>query len=255
MELGRVFRKLGLPAWTFIGIGISAIWFNYFGALVEKLAREGFGINESTKGWRAFLPPLIVFSLPFIVVIGVWIWQRSHRVLSKLTRDGEALSRPEGKKGLILLISNIDSAMFAIEYHFREKATLESVWLLPSNDVAADEFGSGTRHIAEKIKERCEQVAAEAGRSLVVEIHPTGVSPADSQDTFDYVNRVFRQRRYEQTELIADFTGGTKPMSVGMIMACLPAQRELEYVPYNRDTGSHGPFLVDYQHRAFDLIG
>ena len=31
MKLGRVFRKMGLPMWTFIGVGMASIWFNYFG--------------------------------------------------------------------------------------------------------------------------------------------------------------------------------------------------------------------------------
>lgn len=83
-----------------------------------------------------------------------------------------------------------------------------------------------------------------------------GVSPADAQDTFDAVNRIFRSSGYEPEDIIADFTGGTKPMSVGMIMACLPAQRSLEYVSYNPVTKtSFGPYLIDYQHSAFDLIG
>jgi hypothetical protein len=43
-------------------------------------------------------------------------------------------------------------------------------------------------------------------------------------------------------------------MSVGMIMACLRVDRELEYVSFNKPH-SYGPFLVDYQYSAFDLIG
>ncbi|NJK52820.1 MAG: hypothetical protein HC936_08255 [Leptolyngbyaceae cyanobacterium SU_3_3] len=83
-----------------------------------------------------------------------------------------------------------------------------------------------------------------------------GVSPGDSQDTFDLVNQIYRRSGYEPQELIADFTGGTKPMSVGMIMACLPSERELEYVSYTPETRQmHGPYRVDYQHKAFDLIG
>ena len=38
MQFGRLFRTMGLPAWTFIGIGISAIWFNTLsGLLVHAL--------------------------------------------------------------------------------------------------------------------------------------------------------------------------------------------------------------------------
>jgi hypothetical protein len=44
-------------------------------------------------------------------------------------------------------------------------------------------------------------------------------------------------------------------MSVGMIMACLNADLDLEYVPCNAEGKSCGPYLVDYQYSAFDLIG
>ena len=40
MGLGRVFRKLGLPMWTFLGVGIAAIWFNYIGSLLERFTRD-----------------------------------------------------------------------------------------------------------------------------------------------------------------------------------------------------------------------
>lgn len=82
------------------------------------------------------------------------------------------------------------------------------------------------------------------------------VSPGDAQDTFDHVNRIFRIAGFSPQEIIADFTGGTKPMTVGMIMACLPRERDLEYVPFNPQSKQmHGPYLIDYQHGAFDLVG
>lgn len=254
MGLGRVFRRLGLPAWTFVGIGVSAIWFNYIGTLLEKFARDALHIKEQSPLWLTYIPPSLVFLLPCIVIIVAYLWQKWQHPLSKRTWKGGKLVPPEGKKGLILLVSKKDSALFAIKYHYETKKTLEKVWLIPSNDLAAETFGPSTRPSAEEIEEECRALANKNKRPLHVDIHPTGVSPADSQDTFDYVRRIFRESGYEADAMIADFTGGTKPMSVGVIMACLPAERELEYVSLNRETGSHGPFLIDYQHRAFDLI-
>ncbi len=255
MGLGRVFRRLGLPAWTFVGIGVSAIWFNYIGSLLEKFTRDALRVNEQSPLWLTYIPPALVFLVPCSVIVVAYLWQRWKYPLSKLRWRGGRLVPPAGKKGLILLVSNPESALFAIKYHYEIKQTLERVWLIPSNDLAVETFGPSTRPTAELIEKECQALAAKDGRPLAVEVHPTGVSPADSQDTFDYVRRIFRESGYEADELIADFTGGTKPMSVGVIMACLPAERELEYVSLNRETGSHGPFLIDYQHRAFDLIG
>src|SRR6266404_775287 len=252
---GRILRKLGLPLWTFLGIGIAAIWFNYLGVILEKWIREHWmGLDNSARGALSYLPQLIVFLVPVAIVLGVLIWQKARYRLSRL-RWLEGLRRPDGKRGLIMLVSNSASARFAVEYHLRKK-TLERVWLIPSNNMESDKFGPGSQRLAEQIKAECEDLAQQQNKNLDVIIHLAGVSSADSQDTFDYVNRLFRNSGYEPGEIIADFTGGTKPMSVGMIMACLPSQRDLQYVSFNRETNqSHGPFLIDYQHSAFDLIG
>lgn len=37
--------------------------------------------------------------------------------------------------------------------------------------------------------------------------------------------------------MIADVTGGTKPMMVGMIFACMSPSRTLEYVPATYESG------------------
>lgn len=256
MKLGRVFRKLGLPFWTFAGIGVSGLWFSSFGLLVEKGMRDWLRLNEKSPLWKTYLPTLLVFALPLVAVGLVWLWHKARYGTAAGVWRGGGLAQPEGKKGLILLVSNPASAMFAIGYHFRDKQALERVWLIPSNDARNAEFGTGSRPQAEQIKQEAATLAESAGRPLAVTIHDTGVSPAEAQDTYDYVNRIYRQSGYEPDEIIADFTGGTKPMSVGMIMACLPAQRELEYVSFNPAAKtSHGPYLIDYQHRAFDLMG
>src|SRR2546423_10663356 len=235
MGLGRVFRRLGLPAWTFIGIGVSAIWFNYAGVLLEKSARDALRVNEHSSLWLTYIPPALVFLVPCSVIVIAYLWQRWKYPLSKLKWKGGRLIPPEGKKGLILLVSNKDSAIFAIKYHYEVKRMLERVWLIPSNDLSAETFGPSTRPTAELIEKECQALAEKEGRPLNVEVHPTGVSPADSQDTFDYVRRIFRDGGYEADELIADFTGGTKPMSVGGIMARLPAAPEPEYESLNRE--------------------
>ena len=69
LGFGRVFRKLGLPAWTFIGVGISGIWFSYAGALLERFLRVWWQIDEKTTGVKAYLPQLALFGLPLVVIV------------------------------------------------------------------------------------------------------------------------------------------------------------------------------------------
>ena len=257
VRFGRVFRKMGLPPWTFVGVGVAAILFNYLGALLERLFRNLLDVDAKATGFITYVPQLAVFLIPFFVVLTSLAYhQLRHGAKRVQHHDTAELQKPDGKKGLILLVSKSESAMFAIEYHFTEKKALQTVWLIPSSDLEHTMFGASTLEVAEEIKRRCKKLEEQEARPLEVHIHKPGVSPADSQATFDYVNHLFRKSPYETDQVIADFTGGTKPMSVGMIMACLPRDRELEYAFYDQATGkSQGPFLVDYEHRAFDLIG
>lgn len=82
MTLGRVLRRMGLPLWTFLGIGISAVWFNSLSALMEDVFRSGFtSLAWATPAW---LPRLLVFVTPFLFLVVVWFWQRSAYALSRL---------------------------------------------------------------------------------------------------------------------------------------------------------------------------
>ncbi len=266
LSFGRLFRKLGLPFWTLLGIGLSGVFVNYIGASTEVLLRDGLLRLGASEHLAGELPPFIVLFVVICTVVGLaaWLGRRVVPVSKHFSPGG--LTRPDGKLGLILLVSNAEHALHAIRYHYVTHGTLRYVWLIPSNDFDLERFGKGTAETARTIEARCEelrsQVQAETAdeRPLAVFVMTQGASAGDAQDTYDLVNRVYRvdanRLGLEATQIIADFTGGTKPMSVGMIMACLPTDRSLEYVAWNpqKQTMS-GPFLIDYQHSAFDLIG
>lgn len=252
LQFGRIWRRLGLPLWTLMGIGVAGWMFDPLAALLQQLIAGWLGLENKPTSWKDFVPSLILLLIPILIVTGITIYQAFGR--ARRHRQG-GKQNPEPKKGIILLVSNPNSAKYAIDYHL---PVLEQVWLIPSNDTAVEHYGYGTRQQALQIEAYCQALQNQAGQSLTVKIE-SGVSPAEAQETYDVVNRIFRTSRHFPNELIADFTGGTKPMSVGMIMACLPRLRELEYVSGTRDEQgkfqSHGPFIVDYQHSAFNLIG
>lgn len=251
LRLGRAFRRMGLPFWTFIGIGISAIWFNSLGNLGEAFVRRLLihWTGAADTSWMIDLgPKTITFAVPFVAVFVLVVFEKRRARGRTTNLFGGPLPTPEPRKGLIVLVSKEESAAYAIRYHAQ---VLQRVWLIPSDNSREAELGGSSIAVAESVRDWC------AGEfpAIEVEIDRGGVSPADAQDTFDAVNRIFRRSGLKASDIIADFTGGTKPMSVGMIMACLPADRELQYVPWNSATGvSAGPYVVDYQHRAFGLM-
>lgn len=264
LELGRLFRRMGLPFWTFLGIGISGMIVAYIGLSLEVVVTDLLWRLGLSAGWAEGLAPFIVLGLALAVVITLALWQR-RRGARKRRFPYDPLPMPEGKLGLILLVSRADSALYAIEYHYRTKGTLRHAWLIPSSEDECEHFGACSREVAVAIEAGCAQLRADVEaatgerRPLEVQIMG-GASPADAQDTFDAVNRVYRtegrRRGLEPADIVADFTGGTKPMAVGMIMACLPYERSLEYVPFNpQEKTMSGPFTIDYQHSAFDLVG
>lgn len=254
LRLGRILRRLGLPLWTFLGIGISTWLFDSLGTLMQQAIAQLMGIADPDQGWQTYIPAGLLFLLTLASIVAISLWQgRRHAATGGRTTE---LQQTAGKQVLIVLVSNPKSAVFAINYHFLTQGTLEQVWLIPSDDSVVETFGPSTRDRIAIIQHYCQRLMQKTGRSLQVEVHAAGVCPADAQDTFDVVNRIYRRSFYPPEAIIADFTGGTKPMAVGVIMACLPAGRELQYVPFNPVTRqSQGPFLVDYQHSAFDLVG
>jgi CRISPR-associated protein (Cas_Cas02710) len=254
MGFTRILRRMGLPGWAFLGAFVSATTIFYAGRALEQMLDPLFeGLGARTK--TVCISLLIILIVGSVPVLLAWLWQKSQFNIARMHISGREFRLPERKRGLIILVSNPNSAMQAVRYHFEENGPLERVWLIPSDDRESEKFGQSSIAIAKEIETQCVALAAGVNRKLDVKIS-SEVSPGDAQDTFDHVNRIFRIAGFTSHEIIADFTGGTKPMTVGMIMACLPRERDLEYVPYNPQMKEmHGPFLIDYQHSAFDLVG
>jgi hypothetical protein len=246
----RALRRIGLAPWFAVGVLTVGLLVNASHSLIDNLVRNTFGITSPVGGTLATFGVVVLIGLAIIVLVA--LLAPAPLLRSPVTpHSGEAL--PPKRRGLILLVSNPDSALFAIKHHLLA-GPLEKVWLVPSHGHDAAFFGPGSAPTAVEIKKRAEELAAQQGRALVVVIDPRGVSPANAQETYDCVRGVFRQGPLPPEDVIADFTGGTKPMTVGMIMACLNAGRELEYVSLHPPTKTmHGPFLIDYRPEAFDL--
>jgi hypothetical protein len=102
----------------------------------------------------------------------------------------------------------------AIKYH---DGTLEQVWLIATRDTA---------HLAEEIKQDYKT------EKLSISIIPLD-DPLELNKSKEVVEKIYREHlgTLAEEDVIADFTGGTKPMTAGMIFACLGLSRKLEYVP------------------------
>lgn len=132
--------------------------------------------------------------------------------------------RPGAYKGLIVLISRgradrdplEQSAKDAIDYHagrtpYQPAAALVHCWLIATPGT------EGSQVFAEHFATYC--------RALGVQPHVEVVDEGFSiQGTYDLVRTIYAEARdvagLAPEEIISDFTGSVKPMSVGMVLAC-----------------------------------
>ncbi|MBI2422764.1 MAG: hypothetical protein HYV27_08035 [Candidatus Hydrogenedentes bacterium] len=248
-DLERFLHRSGLPLYVLAGVAVSSLLLDN----IQALAVEVF--NGCVPEW-AISVAFIVMSL----LVFIWMFMRYNResraaAFEPLSHD---LQQPEGKKGLILLVSNPEHALRAIKYHKDDKGALQHVWLIPSNDAQQHACGGGSGNTALEIQRR---VKKDWGDAIKCDIVEGGVSPTNAHQTFNCVQEIFERKGIDPKDIIADITGGTKPMTTGMIMASLEHDRELQYIAYNparkddkQDGGMSGPFLLNYVHAAFGLV-
>jgi len=77
-------------------------------------------------------------------------------------------------------------------------------------------------------------------QELPTQLHPCYIGEPDVRAAYRAVRAVFEREAAEEglrpDQVIADITGGTKPMTAGMVLAALTTGGDLEYVESKRDT-------------------
>ena len=146
-------------------------------------------------------------------------WQQPNKYPGLIVIVGPG--RPEGKP-------EDQSAKDTIQYHMSSEAGagLRHCWMIaPANKPRALE-------VASDLKEWCQGTGVNADILTVNDSF-------DVQETYDLVKRIrdeeARQVGLDAWQVIADFTGGTKPMGAGVVLAC-GQEWPMEYM-YGRAEG------------------
>ncbi len=176
---------------------------------------------------------------------GVYLARR--RVEPKVLVPEE--QQPRRYRGLVLLVGTgrpgedpmSQSAGDAINYHIGAGAEsgLEVCWLLASGGE------KGSLPVALKLKEACEAKNIRAYTRTVGDAFSV-------QESYDLVRRIYEQEipkaGLSEDEVIADYTGGVKPMTAGMVLAC-DDKRPMQYM-YGRKKGiASVPRQVEFMRR------
>lgn len=172
-------------------------------------------------------------------------------MLRDLVRE---LQSPPRARGLLVLVGAgragkdpmSQAAGAAIQYHLETTPGLQHCWLIPSGMNLADGAAADPRQqeaivVARKLEQYC------AAHGVSAQIWPI----ADAfrvQDTYDLIQRLLADEvpaaGLAAQEIICDFTGGTKLMSAGMILAC-GARWPMQYMAYGTD-GRSVPMQIQF---------
>ena len=147
----------------------------------------------------------------------IWSWrQRPGRI------DIREKQQPRPRRGLILLAGPTKASNPAgLDHHL---SSLTHCWILAtpeSAETAAALFG-------------------EYGRQVEIRFGPDYIVDAEEfEPAYAITRRILRQEAPEAglgpTDIIADITGGTKPMTAGMAMACIACKTPMQYIKAQRD--------------------
>lgn len=200
-------------------------WFGFvFSAfLIGAIVNLATGVFQELAGvaWTVVLLILILL----VTWIFINLYTRSvRRRLARGARVIEDRPSPPKQKGLIVMITPAPTARVAVDYHLAE---LKHLWLIVTPQMA--ETGQTLQNYAE---------------SNGVECHSLDLKDEyDAQSCYYLVRDVYE--RYaarsglKSEEIAADITGGTKPMTAAMVLACSDlGLNVLEHVPTRFLAGS-----------------
>lgn len=237
----------GASSWLIVAFVLGVIALGVFSNLVFTMALELGG--GRWLGWAVVL---------FVLAILIGLAYAAYRYdLAVAWRAGSLDAEFDEKqvapphKGLIWLLSrgNLDLPLIAIRHHHAAEGAaghLGHCWVV---------LTPGSQELYEQLKARVEEVGFD------VLLHPVQLEAVTIEATYRAIDGIYAKKAGEVNltadDIIADLTGGLKTMTAGMVMACLPHGRALEYIESARDpatgepvTGTQIPVVVGVEFKA-----
>jgi len=201
-------------------------------------------LTDALKEWGGlWLAWAVAFALLLALVAFANAYNRSEIERIKQGLGPVDRPKPEKHRGLIFLYSREDTLREAIQHH---KPVLEHCWLVVTPEM---------------------QAGAAQAMSHFSGVQFTLNTLHDCYDTracYELVRDIYHHDAprlgIPPQRVIADITGGTKPMSAGMFLACLEGSFPIEHVPTAFDalgqpTGPLPPIQIVVPAQAPQLLG
>lgn len=176
--------------------------------------------------WQGSYTLTLIVLLLTLLAGTIWSWQNRPQSLFILDEQ-----KPRPRRGLILLVSkHMGSAPAAIQHHL---PGLTDCWLISSSESAtvaaelAQQFSSDT-------------TTFHYGSSFEI-------NSDEAASTYRVARQIFNSAApalgLSSTEIIADITGGSKPMTAGLVLAAVSERRPIQYVLAKKD--EKGQVILD----------
>jgi|GEM_PF-2335455 len=194
-----------------------------------------------------------VILLLLLMEVPRWLIQWVQTTAQRSTLDVEKLVlNPPGHRGLIAVASvggGISSAQQSIEYHL-SKGTLEKCWIF-----------TGGNESERRAREMVSNLVRNGVNPNLFEYVKLTAEEADNPDVIcERVEAIFESlpEGWREDEIAADYTGGTKSMTAGIVLACAKPGRHLQFMrPREYDQEGRAvyekgsdPVLVDINYKV-----
>lgn len=202
---------------TILPFLVGSVFLAVFGNAVYDIFKNVVGSSTSD------LVKIAVMSLLLLAIaVGVVSWVISRRLsrISAIAVPFEVQQKQLERqyRGLVVLVSRQETCETAIRFHL---PVLERCWLICSRERLA---------MAQELCRMFPQVCLDA--PLVVnDIY----NPLEFRDRVAEIYQSRLPKGWQQSEVIADYTGMTAHASVGTVLACVGTVRSMQYTPARVD--------------------
>lgn len=204
----------------------------FFGLLTNLLYQLLLGDIPSLRSLLTILlASAVLFSVAYVSYQS-WV-RKAGRIAFSLEEDTPA---PPQRRGLIWILtpSGTQHTMAAIRHHYGDGTQfnhLRHCWLIQQRNNAKV---TQERHILET------QLQAE---NIKLELHTVNIDGLSVSATYAALLHIVEEQLTAEglssSQVVADITGGTKPMTAGLIFGALSTDTLLEYVETERDAAGN----------------
>lgn len=219
-EFWKILLGSSGPTWELIGafaLGLLVV------ALLGNLAYDLLVLDE--RWWVDVIGVLAAALLLVGAAYGLFVRDQRRKQNVQVTVDESRLA--PAHQGLIWLLGpgRFDHLWFAIRHH-QQRGGGRHCWLVMQETT--------------KVRQAFSQLAqALTDQSNPIQLHPVYIQSLDVKAAYTAVRAVYEREvqavGLSPDQVIADITGGTKPLTAGMVLATITADRQIEYVQSERD--------------------